>query len=65
MLGRWLGTIALVVTLGGRGRGGERGHAAGHVEVLEKDGRKAQDTADAVVWVEGPTARLPRRRAPP
>jgi len=26
----------------------------GKVEVLEKDGQRAQDTADAVVWVEGP-----------
>jgi plastocyanin len=33
------------------------GTLRGKVEVLDKDGRKAQDAADAVVWVEGPTAR--------
>jgi plastocyanin len=33
----------------------------GTVAVLEKDGRRAQDTADAVVWVEGP----PPARAKP
>lgn len=34
----------------------------GKVEVLEKDGQRAQDTADAVVWVEGPP---PARTRPP
>jgi plastocyanin len=61
MRGSWLGTIALVVTLSaGAAAAVSAGTLRGHVEVLEKDGRKAADTADAVVWVEGPTARLPK-----
>jgi plastocyanin len=34
------------------------GTVQGKVAVLEKDGRQARDLADAVVWVEGPKARV-------
>ena len=34
------------------------GTVQGKVAVLEKDGRPAADLADAVVWVEGPKARV-------
>jgi plastocyanin len=33
------------------------GTLQGQVAVLEKDGKRAQDIGDAVVWVEGPRAR--------
>ena len=55
MRGSWLGTIALV-TLGAAVAGAAT--LRGKVEVLDKDGQKAQDTAEAVVWVEGPTGRV-------
>jgi len=55
MRGSWLGTIVLGLTLGAGVA--SAGTLRGKVEVLEKDGQKAQDSADAVVWVEGPTAR--------
>ncbi len=34
------------------------GTLQGRVTVLEKDGRRAQDTDQAVVWMEGPKARM-------
>jgi plastocyanin len=42
--------LALLLPAGAAGAGTLRGK----VEVLEKDGKRAQDAADAVVWVEGP-----------
>jgi plastocyanin len=56
MRGSWLfamalGTAALTAPAGA-------GALRGRVDVLEKDGHKAQDAADAVVWVEGPAARV-------
>jgi plastocyanin len=35
------------------------GTLRGRVELVEKDGRKAKDAADAVVWVEGPKVTPP------
>jgi plastocyanin len=48
--------VAVVLTLAAGAA--SAGTLRGRVEVLEKDGKKAQDAADAVVWVEGPTARV-------
>ena len=55
MRGSWRGTIALVA-FGAAVAGA--GTLRGKVEVLDKDGQKAQDTSEAVVWVEGPAARV-------
>ena len=55
MRGSGLSAVALALTVGAAAA--SAGTLRGKVEVLEKDGRRAQDAADAVVWVEGPTAR--------
>jgi len=56
MRGSWAFSLALALGVSA----GTAGAATlrGKVEVLEKDGQRAQDTTDAVVWVEGPTARV-------
>ena len=56
MRGSGLSAIALALTVGAAAA--SAGTLRGKVEVLDKDGRKALDAADAVVWVEGPTARV-------
>jgi len=50
--------LGIVVALACAAAPAGAGTVRGRVEVLEKDGRRAQDAADAVVWVEGPTARV-------
>jgi plastocyanin len=55
---RGSGLFAVAVVLNFSAGVAGAGMLRGKVEVLEKDGRKAQDAADAVVWVEGPTARV-------
>jgi plastocyanin len=50
--GSWAFRAALAVVLPASAAGA--GTLRGKVDVLEKDGQRAQDTADAVVWVEGP-----------
>jgi plastocyanin len=56
MRGSWLFAMALGTAAVAAPAGA--GALRGRVDVLEKDGQKAQDAADAVVWVEGPTTRV-------
>ena len=51
----WLGLVAVVLVRRRARRRRER--LQGKVAVLEKDGKPAQDTDEAVVWVEGPKVR--------
>jgi plastocyanin len=60
MRGSWSEALAFVVA-GATAAGAAT--LSGKVEVLEKGGNLAQDTATAVVWVEGPRTRVPSASA--
>jgi plastocyanin len=51
----WLGHVVVVVCTAAPVVAGT---LQGKVAVLEKDGKRAQDTDQAVVWVEGPKVRM-------
>lgn len=55
MRGAWLRSVAVVLCAA---TPVVAGTLQGKVAVLEKDGKRAQDTDEAVVWVEGPKVRL-------
>jgi plastocyanin len=55
MSGAWLRSVVLVLCAAAPVAAGT---VQGRVAVVEKDGRLAKDLADAVVWVEGPKARM-------
>jgi plastocyanin len=54
MRNAWGGAVVFVVCAAGPALAGT---VHGKVQVLEKEGRPASDTGDAVVWVEGPKTR--------
>ncbi len=55
MRARWLGAVLVSVFAAAPAAAGT---LQGKVAVVEKDGRPAQDLGEAVVWVEGPKARV-------
>lgn len=55
MRARWLGAVLVSVFAAAPAAAGT---LQGRVAVVEKDGRPAQDLGEAVVWVEGPKARV-------
>ena len=55
MRGAWLRSVAVVLCAA---TPVVAGTLQGKVAVLEKDGKRAQDTDEAVVWVEGPKVRM-------
>jgi len=55
MRGAWLRSVVVVFCAGAPLAAGT---LHGTVAVLEKDGKRAQDTDEAVVWVEGPKVRV-------
>ena len=55
MRGAWLRSVVVVFCAGAPLAAGT---LQGRVTVLEKDGKRAQDTDEAVVWVEGPKVRM-------
>ncbi len=54
MRNAWLGYVVVVSAASPAAAGTLQGKVA----VVEKDGKRAQDTDEAIVWVEGPKARM-------